>query len=530
MSLNPFSKLLLASILSFAISCQVPQSSSEDPSSNSRPNIIYILTDDLGYGDLSCFNPNGKIQTPHIDDIARQGMIFTDAHTTSSVCTPSRYSILTGRYSWRTRLKEGVLTGKSKALVPNSRRTLASMLSSHGYHTAFLGKWHLGWDWALKDSSEFGGSGWSESDFDNLDFTRNVTNTPNDLGFDLAYGHSGSLDMAPYVYVQNGEITALPDRVTVDTGQYTWWRQGPTGSDFVHEDVTPGLFRRSMAYIQARAGTAEPFFLYLALPSPHTPILPSDKWVGKSGLNYYGDFVMMIDDYIGQLHQTLIQAGIEDETMIIFTSDNGCSPEANFELLDSLGHHPSHIYRGHKADIYEGGHRVPFIVKWPGKIAPRSINNNTISTTDFYATCAAMLGYSMEPDEGEDSFNMLSLLTSSSKTTFDRVSTVHHSINGSFAIRRGKWKLIMCPGSGGWSYPTPKDINQMDTFIPAQLYDLEADPGEKSNVYELHPGVVEDLGQELISIIDNGRSTVGPVQENDYYSGEWHQREFSFLK
>ena len=230
------------------------------------PNIVYILADDLGYGDIGAFNPDGKIATPNIDALAAAGIKFTDAHTSSAVCTPTRYGILTGRYNWRSPIKSGVLTGKSKALIPKSRTTVASLLKRKGYETAFIGKWHLGWDWVLKDSTNFGGEGWDASDFDNLDFTKPITNSPNDLGFDYAYGHSGSLDMAPYVYVENGIPTASVDSITEDTNKYTWWRKGPTAADFVHDDVTPNFFKKSMTFIQEKATTDNPFFLYLALP------------------------------------------------------------------------------------------------------------------------------------------------------------------------------------------------------------------------------------------------------------------------
>ena len=195
-----------------------------------------------------------------------------------------------------------------------------------------------------------------------------MTNNPNDLGFDYAYGHPSSLDIAPYVYVENGKVTGLPDTVTVNDGKYSWWREGPTGSDFDHYDVTPNFFRRSIKYIQERAQSGEPFFLYLALPSPHTPILPEEQWQDKSGLNPYADFVMMVDDYMGQLLAAVKQAGVEENTLVIFTSDNGCAPAAKIEEMTAKGHYPSYIYRGHKADIYEGGHRVPFIAKWPAQI------------------------------------------------------------------------------------------------------------------------------------------------------------------
>jgi len=246
------------------------------------PNIVIVLADDLGYGDLSSFNENSGIQTPQLDQMAAEGMSFTDAHTSSSVCTPTRYGLLTGRYNWRSRLKQSVLTGTSRALIPQDRTTLASMLKTSGYHTAFIGKWHLGWDWAFRGEVDPDEVRWEFGDLD-IDYSQPVGNGPADLGFDYSYGHSGSLDMAPYVYVENGKVTSLPDRRTFNEDHQRFWREGPTGSDFIHEDVSPNFFRRSMKYIKQQSGKEAPFFLYLALPSPHTPILPTEAWQGKAG-------------------------------------------------------------------------------------------------------------------------------------------------------------------------------------------------------------------------------------------------------
>jgi arylsulfatase A-like enzyme len=312
-----------------------------------KPNIIYVLADDLGYGDISILNKNGKIRTPNIDRLGKEGIIFTDAHTSSSVCTPTRYGIITGRYSWRSRLKESVLFGYSKALIPSTRTTVASMLQTHEYSTAFIGKWHLGWDWAIKDSADINENDLNSKNLENIDFSKPIKNGPKDLGFEYSYGHSGSLDMAPYVYVENGMPTEVPFTATSNISKYSWWREGPTASDFIHEDVTPNFFKKSFEYIKERSKEENPFFLYLALPSPHTPILPTKEWKDKSGLNPYGDFVMMVDDYMGQLEKVIKEAGIEENTIVIFTSDNGCSPEANFEILKQKGHNPSYIYRGH---------------------------------------------------------------------------------------------------------------------------------------------------------------------------------------
>ncbi|MFD0799330.1 arylsulfatase [Maribacter chungangensis] len=489
------------------------------------PNIIYILADDLGYGDISSYNPSGKIKTPHIDALAAQGMRFTDAHSPSAVCTPTRYGILTGRYSWRSPLKSGVLTGKSKALIPKNRTTVASLLKESGYHTAFIGKWHLGWDWVQKDSTNFGGEGWNYTDFENIDFTKNIGHSPNDLGFHYAYGHSGSLDMAPYVYVENGSITAKVNRVTQDTGKYTWWRKGPTAADFVHEEVTPNFFRKSMRYIEEKSKETAPFFLYLALPSPHTPILPTEEWLGRSGINPYADFMMELDNYVGQVMKTVEDLGISENTMIIFTSDNGCSPEADFEVLAANGHDPNGGFRGHKADIYEGGHRVPFIVKWPAKISPNRISNATISLTDLMATAADLVQVTLKDNEGEDSFSLLPLFDTKDTIGYLRKATVHHSINGSFAIRKGNDKLIFAPGSGGWSYPVP-DKDDVSDLPRYQLYDLSTDPSEKENLVLNHPEKVTELTRLMVSYITNGRSTPGTSQQNEplqLNGEEWHQ-------
>ncbi len=495
------------------------------PKGNKLPNIIFILADDLGYGDIASFNPEGKIKTPNIDKLAGAGMKFTDAHTSSAVCTPTRYGILTGRYNWRSGLKSGVLTGKSKALIPKTRKTVATILKERGYNTAFIGKWHLGWNWALKDTVNFGDEGWEPDDFDVIDFTQPVTKTPNDLGFDYSYGHAGSLDMAPYVYVENARITGNVDRITEDTGKYTWWRKGPTASDFEHEDVTPNLFRRSINYIGENAKSEQPFFLYLALPSPHTPILPTEEWQGKSGLNPYGDFIMMIDDFIGQLNKAIEEAGIGEDTLVIFTSDNGCSPQADFELLAQKGHYPSYIYRGHKADIYEGGHRVPFIAKWPARIAEGRVSNKTICTTDFLATCAEIVALDLGDTVGEDSFSLVPLFEDPDSKDYDRRGTVHHSINGSFAIRKDQWKLIFAPGSGGWSYPKPGSAisEELPQF---QLYDLTNDPGETHNLYGQKTETRNELTKLMIKYLSDGRSTSGKEQANDppqYGDEAWKQ-------
>ena len=493
------SLLLYAGVLIFI---WIVQSCKPPAEGENHPNIIYVLADDLGYGDIGVFNENGKIGTPSLDEMAAEGMRFTDAHTSSSVCTPTRYGILTGRYNWRSSLKSGVLWGYSPALIPEERTTVAIVLKNAGYHTAFIGKWHLGWNWGTD------GEG-------NVDFSLPVENGPNENGFVYAYGHVASLDIPPYVYVENGSATSIPVDSTENTGKYSWWRKGLTAPDFDHMDVTPNFFRRGIAYIQERAKTGAPFFLYLALPSPHTPILPLQEWQGQSGLNPYADFVMMVDSYMGKLLEAVDEAGIKNNTLIIFTSDNGCSPAAKIEEMTARGHYPSYIYRGHKADIFEGGHRVPFIARWPDAVKAGVENDETICTTDLMATCAAITGYSLKDDEGEDSYNLLPLLKGEQPKKPLREATVHHSINGSFAIRKGDWKLNMCPGSGGWSAPRPDDKEAIRGLPRIQLYNLKEDPSETRNLQESHPEKVEELKALLTKYIQDGRSTPGAVQAND---------------
>jgi arylsulfatase A-like enzyme len=502
-----YNSIIFFSALFYLVGC------SAESQKEKMPNIIYVLADDLGYGDVSVYNENGKIKTPNIDKLASEGIRFTDAHTSSAVCTPTRYGILTGRYNWRSPLKEGVLMGESKALIQTSRTTVASMLQKKGYHTAYTGKWHLGWDWAMADSVT-------------IDFSKPVTNSPNDLGFDYGYGHCGSLDMAPYVYVENEMPTMIPTKYTRNKGQ-KFWRNGLTADDFIHDDVTPNFIRRAIAYVAEKANDEKPFFLYLPLPSPHTPILPTKEFQGKSGLeNPYADFVMMVDAFVGQLLDQVKKSGIEENTLIIFASDNGCSPKADFEQLLSKGHNPSGIFRGHKADIFEGGHRVPFIARWPQKIKKGLVSDETICTTDFMATCADIVGYKLQDNEGEDSYSILPLIENKEFHSPFREATVHHSINGSFAIRKGDWKLIMCAGSGGWSYPKPEDKAAIDSLPKIQLYNLRNDPSETTNLQANNMDKVDELKALLSKYILDGRSTPGKDQKNDPIGFDWKQISF----
>jgi arylsulfatase A len=462
------------------------------------------MADDLGIGDVSPTNPDCKIRTPNLQRMADEGITLLDAHTPSSVCTPTRYGLLTGRYNWRSRLARGVLTGRSDHLIPADRPTLGHLMRRAGYHTAMIGKWHLGWDWQRTDGK--------------IDFTKPVKNGPDINGFDRYYGHCGSLDMPPYVWVDTGSITAQPDReegVSKQDDPYGWYRHGPIGADFHIKQVLPHLFEKSIAHIEARAEAAKagnPFFLYLALPAPHTPIVPIPPFKDASGLNPYADFVMQVDHHMGQLLSALNETGLDGNTLVIFTSDNGCSPEANFDVLAEHGHDPSAGYRGHKADIYEGGHRVPFIVRWPGQIRGGSKTRAMACLTDVYPTLEDLTDQPRQAVGGEDGFSLLPVFKGAPSSGRDTL--ISHSIAGNFAIRQSEWKLCLSAGSGGWS--APREAEARKRGLPKmQLFNLADDPGEQKNLLSSQPGKVRELLRLLDSQVRRGRCTPGEPVSND---------------
>ncbi|MCA9127369.1 MAG: arylsulfatase [Planctomycetales bacterium] len=474
------------------------------------PNIVFILADDQGYGDVTALNPDSKIPTPNIDRIAVEGMKFLDGHSSSSVCTPTRYSILTGRYHWRTRLQKGVLGGFSKPLISPGRLTVASLLKRKGYETACIGKWHLGWDWPLKD----GGVADDDGDYSgafkdgwNVDYTGRINNGPCDVGFDQFFGISASLDMPPYVFVRN-DVPTEPATV-----EKAFHRKGPAGANFEAVDVLPTFTEEAVEFINAKAKGPAPFFLYLPLNAPHTPIVPTADWQGKSGINNYGDFTMQVDWTVGRVLKALDENGIADNTLVIFSTDNGCSPAANIPELEAAGHDQNYIYRGHKADIFEGGHRVPFLVRWPAVVSPGTQASQIVGQIDLLATAAEIVGADVKGEGGEDSISFLPILRGDASVA-GRNSIVSQSIGGQFAIRDGDWKLCLCPGSGGWSEPRPGRVD-MSAMPPVQLFRLSDDPGETKNLQADFPERVNEMSAQLQRIIDNGRSTDGPVVSND---------------
>lgn len=472
----------------------------------SKPNVIYILADDMGYGDVSALNEECVFKTPNFDKMSEDGIYFTDAHATSAVCTPSRYGIVTGRYNWRSKLKAGVMSGYSKALIEPGRMTVGHLFQQQGYRTAAVGKWHLGMNFStdetfvLKDDYET---------CEGVDYSKPIERSPITNGFDYYYGISASLDMAPYIYIENNRFTEMPDHETEDTGK-KFWRKGPTAPNFKHSDVLPHLTNKVLEKMDEYKD--EPFFIYFPMPAPHTPILPSEKFQGKSGTNEYGDFVLMCDDVVGQITDKLKELGLYENTILIYTSDNGCSPMANFEELLAAGHNPNYIFRGHKADIYEGGHRIPLLIRWPESIREHGRRDQIVCLSDFFATMADVFDAKTPENAAEDSVSNLPVWLKNDAQEV-RSDVVHQSVDGSLSIRKGRYKLAMCPGSGGWSYPKPGE--ETPDMPKIQLFDLEVDIKERTNIIDQHPVVANELRALLATYIRRGRSTPGTIQKNN---------------
>ena len=478
------------------------------------PNIVFILADDLGYGDISAFNPESKIHTPNIDKLAEHGIAFTDAHASSALSTPSRYSLLTGRYPWRTKLKRGGLDGDSPAMIDPERCTIAQMFSANGYNTACIGKWHLGWSWG------YTGNGRSMKD---IDFSLPIKNGPTDRGFNYYFGIPASLDISPYVYVENDEVTSIPDHVIEPQKKNLalLMHGGLAGADFKPEECFPNIIRHSLNYINEQKDSKKPFFLYLPITAPHTPILPSKEFQGKTSIGPYGDFVVMIDDMVQQIVETLKKNNQLENTIIIFTSDNGCAPYIGVEEMENKGHHPSYIYRGYKNDIYEGGHRIPLIVSWQGKYTNET-NSSLVSLTDFYATFAQMVNYQLKDEEAVDSYSIWPIL--SKKGNSARKDLIYESGKGYLSLRTPQLKLVFHGGSGGWGYPNkPADLAKLPSM---QLFNLKEDPSEKKNIIsnKRYKKDVDKMTQMIKKYVEEGRSTPGKRSANDT-GNSWKQIE-----
>lgn len=497
-----------------------------------HPNIIIILTDDQGYGDVTALNPEAKFSTPNMDRIANEGVIFTDGHSSDAICTPSRYSLLTGRYSWRTSLKKGVLRADGPCLIERDRTTIASLLRENGYNTAMIGKWHLQMEFAGEKGKD-------------RDWSAPFVGGPIDYGFDYFFGIPASMNYGILTYLENDKVLDPPvlwtkkkavsdprsfrDNVNPNDYRMTPPYQKEPGSkgwievasSFNDEFVLETFASKAVEYIgkaAAEAKSGKPFFLYLPLTSPHLPHCTHSDFKGRSDCGNYGDFMEETDYRVGQVLDALDANGIAENTLILFSSDNGA--ETNYQYhKETYKHFSSLHFKGGKRDIYEGGHRVPFLMRWPVTIKAGSKVNIPVCQTDYLATLADIVGASFPDNAGEDSYSLVPAMKGEKYNSTLSRQVIHHSASGHFAIRDGKWKLNMIRGSGGSLQPT--FIEPQAGEAPFELYNLEEDPGETKNLYFEHPKILARLKLRITEIIENGRSTPGVPQ--DFVREKWDQ-------
>jgi arylsulfatase A-like enzyme len=497
----------------------------------SKPNILVILADDLGYGDVRSYNSaRGKIPTPNIDKLATQGMRFTDGHSSSGVCSPSRYTLLTGRYHWRSKLQHGIVGVFGDPLIAPERMTIGTLAKQQGYRTACIGKWHLGWDWPITkeqrpllspaqqpddEAKKAGGgnpstthlptekqiSAWSDI------FSTPIAGGPITRGFDMYFG-TDIPNWPPFCFIENDRTLGVPTeflpREYMAKNQAS--QQGPALKEWKLEGILPALADRTIRFIQESAQKKEPFLVYMPLTSPHTPLSVNSEWKGKSQLNLFADFVMETDSTVGRVLEALEKSGEAQNTLVVFTADNGCAPYIGVKELEQMGHYPSGPLRGYKADAWEGGHRVPFIVRWPGVVRPGSVCSQLVYQSDLLRTFADAFNVKLPETAGEDSFSLMPLLKGEDKPV--RETAVSTSMGGTPAVRSGSWKYIPAPGSGGWG-------SGGDQSQPLQLYNLAEDLGETNNLAASMPEKITEMHSILEKLILDGRSTPGAKQQND---------------
>jgi len=449
---------------------------------------------------VQCQNPGSKIPTPNIDTLAAGGMRFADLHTNSAVCSPTRYGIMTGRYSFRTWLQKGALSGNQKPMIAEDRMTVASLLKDHGYYTTCIGKWHMGWNWGKGDKGK-------------IDFTKPFRGGPVDCGFDSFFGIVASLDIPPYCYCEDDRVLKLPTK-QVPRGVFGG-RAGLADPDLKPEQMMLDINEKITEFIKNHAAVTDgkPFFVYYSLPAPHCPVVPAKQFRGKTTMGKYGDYVYEVDWVVGKVVKALEDAGITENTIVMFTSDNGASPSAAGSAIGK-GHKPNKPWRGGKTTLWDGGHRVPFIVRWPAKVKAGTVNNELFCTTDLLATCAELVEQDLPDNAGEDSISMLPALLGK-PTPQSRKGIIHHSVYGNFAIRSGKWKYIPIQGGGGWGHSWGMPRVPVDKSCPGQLYNMEEDVFEATNLYNERPERVKTMAALLDELVQDGRSTPGTRQNND---------------
>ncbi|HCO26697.1 MAG TPA: hypothetical protein DIT97_28155 [Gimesia maris] len=480
-----------------------------------RPNVVIILADDMGLGDVTALNRQSRIPTPHLDKLARQGLVFTDAHAAGSYCVPSRYGLLTGRYMWRTRLGSGGnLANFAGTLIEPGRSTIANLMQDAGYQTGLVGKWHQGLDWKLHDESEREQIRVDPNyqNFKNIDFAAPAIKGPKDFGFAYSFGTAGSAEMNPAAWIENNRVTVIPTLTTEQAkklhGEWFGRDDNIIAAGYTMDRLVPTLSNKACEFVETAVRTLpdQPFFLYYAMTTPHNPIVPNQEFVGKSEAGTYGDFVVELDHHVGRLLSKLDELGIADNTLLFFTSDNG--------PVDRTRGHPqrwvrgdTHIYghdstsdcRGWKGGLEEGGHRVPFLVRWPDKIKPGEWCSTTIVFNDVLPTLAEMLNVNLDSNTAEDGVSFYPALTGAARPVSFHKAIIHNHHNGTFAVRQGPFKLII---------KGPKTVEEvLDPRVPVkyQLYDLDKDIAESTDVSDKHPEKVKQMHAIMKQYVKAGR-------------------------
>ncbi len=497
-----------------------------DAAAIQRPNIVVVLADDLGYGDVRCYDPeHAKVPTPSIDRLAEEGLRFTDAHTSASLCSPSRYGLLTGRFSWRTAMRTHVVRVYGSPLIAPDRLTLPRMLQQQGYRTACFGKWHLGWDWPLREKDGAvlhtpPGQFLQERPGEPV-FELPIGQGPTTRGFDEYFGVDVP-NLPPYTFLENDRMVAAPTERKTINDRVQWGPPGPMAPGWQFDRILPTIVDRTEDYIARRARDKQPFFVYMPLTTPHEPIAPSEPFRGKSGISDVADLILETDAALGKVMSALEKHGLAGNTLLIFTSDNGHCSYTGLAPFQAVGHRVGGPYRGYKCNISEGGHRVPLVVRWPGVVAPGRRCDQLVCLSDLMATCAEMLGVGLPDEAAEDSVSLLPLLRGEDRPI--RRDLVHQCYSELLSIRQGPWKLALCAGDGTdrpWCKEegVPHDVGEIDArqrgLPPIQLYNVVDDPGETKNLQAEHPEVVRRLHGLLAKYVSEGRSTPGIAQKND---------------
>lgn len=501
----PIHTLLLIIALTIA-SCSEAESK--------RPNIVIIYADDMGYGDLNCQNENSKIPTPNLDKLASEGMRFSDAHSSSGICSPSRFALLTGTYHWRR--QHGIVGAFGKPFFKDTDISLPSVLKKEGYATACIGKWHLGWDWEFKNEPSGEVMQWGKTRKvylpEDVDWSKPIAGGPLDRGFDYYFG-DGTINFPPYAWVENDRIIEAPtkemdiENIGFDTKEGAWeFRPGPKVEGWNPYNVLPTLADKTVEWVN-RQDKDKPFFLYFALPSPHAPIIPNDGFDGKSKAGAYGDFVFQTDWIVGQVLNALKEKGLEENTIVIFSSDNG--PEAYaWKRAEDYGHFSMGDFRGLKRDVWEGGHHVPFIMKWPGKIAKGTVSDEVISQVDIMATVAKITGIELADNAAPDSYNLLPLLKGEKYRSPYREATVHNTYANTWGIRKGDWLYIN--DSTGGHRKIPESFKKLkgytDFSTKGLLFNMKEDPEQRLNLYEKNPEKIKEMDIVLQEYREGDRS------------------------